>query len=79
MNVAASLLQSIDSFGVPMVSFSLKGQDTFKTALGGLTTLFNLGVIIYFTVTRFINLSEPANSSALYQVEQGLDRLSTGL
>jgi len=59
-------LRNIDNFGKP-ISFSIDGQQTFKTAVGGVTTLVVMTLFLILLVSKSIIVFGKTNPNLTMQ------------
>ena len=67
----SNVVKAFDKFG-EKVSFNHKGNDTYRTKLGGFFGFATYVTVLAFTLTRVIKMVEKT-STTLYEVTLGLD------
>ena len=61
MNSIKKLVRASDMFGEPIPSFNLGGDHRVTTIVGGLTSMFILGITFLFSLVQLQHLLQRAN------------------
>ena len=63
------VLETFDTFGEPVPSFNVKGQNTVTSRTGGVITLFISTAVIFYAAIKFVHLYTRYNPmlSSYYQ------------
>ena len=54
--LSGKVLQSFDSFGVPVPTFNIKGQDSVTTRTGGVVTILIVATVLLYATVKFNHL-----------------------